>query len=65
MTHLHSPPDGFVLSLDFRGETFLGPQGLLDDAALWPHRVIVMTLARVGGGEGPDRGVRPGQGGTP
>jgi HisA/HisF family protein len=49
-----APPDRFVLSLDFRGETFLGPQALLDDAALWPVRVIVMTLARVGAGEGPD-----------
>lgn len=42
------------LSLDFRGEAFLGPRALLDDAALWPARVIVMTLARVGSGEGPD-----------
>lgn len=49
-----APPDRFVLSLDFRGETFLGPQALLEDAAIWPDRVIVMTLARVGAGEGPD-----------
>ncbi|WP_072392419.1 HisA/HisF-related TIM barrel protein [Hyphomicrobium sp. CS1GBMeth3] len=42
------------LSLDFRGDTFLGPPQLLDDATLWPDRVIVMTLARVGSGEGPD-----------
>jgi len=42
------------LSLDFRGDTFVGPEGLLDDASLWPERVIVMTLARVGSGEGPD-----------
>jgi HisA/HisF family protein len=47
-------PDRFVLSLDFRGETFLGPQALLEDAVLWPDRVIVMTLTRVGAGEGPD-----------
>jgi len=47
-------PDRFVLSLDFRGERFVGPQALLDDAALWPQRVIVMTLSRVGAGEGPD-----------
>jgi phosphoribosylformimino-5-aminoimidazole carboxamide ribotide isomerase len=45
---------GATLSLDFRGDTFIGPPGLLDDAALWPGRVIVMTLARVGSGEGPD-----------
>lgn len=42
------------LSLDFRGDTFIGPAGLLDDAALWPGRIIVMTLARVGSNEGPD-----------
>jgi len=42
------------LSLDFRGDEFIGPRELLDDAALWPDRVIVMTLARVGSGEGPE-----------
>jgi phosphoribosylformimino-5-aminoimidazole carboxamide ribotide isomerase len=42
------------LSLDFRGDTFLGPPELLADATLWPDRVIVMTLARIGSGEGPD-----------
>ncbi len=42
------------LSLDFRGGTFLGPPELLAEAALWPVNVIVMTLARVGSGEGPD-----------
>ena len=43
-----------VLSLDFRGDVFLGPPELLATPALWPQRVIVMTLARVGGGAGPD-----------
>ena len=42
------------LSLDFRGDTFIGPPEVLDAAALWPDRIIVMTLARVGSGEGPD-----------
>lgn len=42
------------LSLDFRGDSFVGPPELLADASLWPDRVIVMTLARVGSGEGPD-----------
>ena len=42
------------LSLDFRSDTFLGPPELLADANLWPARIIVMTLARVGSGEGPD-----------
>jgi len=43
-----------VLSLDFHGKGFVGPTELLDDATLWPDRIIVMTLARVGSGEGPD-----------
>lgn len=42
------------LSLDFRGDAFLGPPALLSNPDLWPRRVIVMTLARVGSGEGPD-----------
>ena len=43
-----------VLSLDFRGAQFAGPGQLLDDPSVWPHRLIVMTLARVGSGAGPD-----------
>ena len=43
-----------ILSLDFRGEEFLGPEAVLSDASLWPARLIVMTLARVGSGAGPD-----------
>jgi phosphoribosylformimino-5-aminoimidazole carboxamide ribotide isomerase len=43
-----------ILSLDFRGADFLGPPDLLDEPSLWPERVIVMTLARVGSGAGPD-----------
>ena len=43
-----------ILSLDFRGEEFLGPEALLSEAELWPQRVIVMTLAKVGSGAGPD-----------
>ena len=43
-----------VLSLDYRGDSFLGPKGLFDAPHLWPARVIVMTLARVGGYAGPD-----------
>ncbi|MDE2578615.1 MAG: histidine biosynthesis protein [Hyphomicrobiales bacterium] len=42
-----------ILSLDFRGDDFLGAPALLD-AAFWPQRVIVMTLARVGSHAGPD-----------
>jgi phosphoribosylformimino-5-aminoimidazole carboxamide ribotide isomerase len=43
-----------VLSLDYRGDAPVGATCLFDDAALWPDDVIVMTLARVGSGEGPD-----------
>jgi phosphoribosylformimino-5-aminoimidazole carboxamide ribotide isomerase len=42
-----------VLSLDFRGDEFLGPPTLLSPQ-YWPQRVIAMTLARVGSAEGPD-----------
>jgi phosphoribosylformimino-5-aminoimidazole carboxamide ribotide isomerase len=43
-----------VLSLDYRGGSFLGPEGLCCRPELWPARVIVMSLARVGSGAGPD-----------
>ena len=46
--------DRIVLSLDYRGDSFLGPNELCDAPHLWPTRVIVMTLARVGGDAGPD-----------
>ncbi len=45
-----------VLSLDFRGDAFLGPAQILDRPSVWPRRVIAMTLARVGGAGGPDLG---------
>lgn len=47
-------PQRTILSLDFRGDEFMGPRRLLEDASVWPDRVIVMTLARVGSEEGPD-----------
>ncbi|WP_454916336.1 HisA/HisF-related TIM barrel protein [Xanthobacter sediminis] len=43
-----------ILSLDHDATGPLGPAAVHEDAALWPRRVIVMTLARVGSGEGPD-----------
>lgn len=43
-----------LLSLDFRDELFLGPEALLSSPELWPKRLIVMTLARVGADAGPD-----------
>lgn len=64
---LESLPAGWVLSLDFSaGDRFLGPACLLDRMALWPQQLIVMSLARVGGGSGPDldrlRALRAGDG---
>jgi phosphoribosylformimino-5-aminoimidazole carboxamide ribotide isomerase len=47
-------PGSLVLSLDFRGERFLGPPELLEHSEDWPERIIVMTLSRVGSGAGPD-----------
>jgi phosphoribosylformimino-5-aminoimidazole carboxamide ribotide isomerase len=46
--------EGCVLSLDYRGERFLGPAELETQPGLWPSRLILMTLSRVGGSAGPD-----------
>ena len=46
--------ESVVLSLDFAAEGPRGPAALFQDPALWPDRVIVMTLGRVGSGQGPD-----------
>jgi phosphoribosylformimino-5-aminoimidazole carboxamide ribotide isomerase len=43
-----------ILSLDYRGDAFVGPVALRDNADAWPSKVIVMTLARVGSKSGPD-----------
>ena len=46
--------DRIVLSLDYRGDDFVGPAALLSNVDAWPSRIITMTLARVGSGLGPD-----------
>lgn len=43
-----------LLSLDFRKGELLGPSALALQPALWPPRVIVMSLDRVGGRAGPE-----------
>ena len=48
------PPDRYVLSLDFKDDRFRWAGGSAGRAAALAARVIVMTLARVGSGEGPD-----------
>ena len=45
---------GLILSLDFFADGFRGPPSILARPELWPQRVIVMTLARVGSAAGPD-----------
>lgn len=54
LTLLTSAAPNAVLSLDWRGDEFIGPAEVLEDAATWPENVIVMTLARVGSRSGPD-----------
>jgi phosphoribosylformimino-5-aminoimidazole carboxamide ribotide isomerase len=49
-----SRDDRIILSLDFRGDAFAGPEALLNGAGAWPNRIIAMTLARVGSATGPD-----------
>jgi phosphoribosylformimino-5-aminoimidazole carboxamide ribotide isomerase len=46
--------DRIILSLDYRGDVFVGPSALLNNTDSWPSKVIVMTLARVGSATGPD-----------
>ena len=43
-----------ILSLDFRGDAFLGPSSILENTDNWPSRIIVMTLRRIGADTGPD-----------
>jgi uncharacterized protein related to proFAR isomerase len=45
---------GFVLSLDYRGGRFMGPPQVEQSVELWPSRIILMTLDRVGADLGPD-----------
>jgi phosphoribosylformimino-5-aminoimidazole carboxamide ribotide isomerase len=49
-----APPSRALLSLDHRQGAPLDPAGVWDAPALWPRRVIVMTLSRVGSDGGPD-----------
>jgi phosphoribosylformimino-5-aminoimidazole carboxamide ribotide isomerase len=46
--------DRIILSLDYRGDDFVGPAALLGNVDAWPSRIIAMTLARVGSHMGPD-----------
>lgn len=48
--------EGCILSLDFIGERLLGAQSLLQNPELWPEKIIIMSLSRVGASAGPDFG---------
>jgi phosphoribosylformimino-5-aminoimidazole carboxamide ribotide isomerase len=43
-----------MLSLDFDAKGQRGPNALFAESAHWPDRIIVMSLDRVGTGNGPD-----------
>ncbi len=46
--------DNVVLSLDFDEQGLRGPQEVMSNPALWPKRLILMSLGRVGTEGGPD-----------
>lgn len=52
LSHKHNQQN-LVLSLDRRHDRLLGHPGLLQKPALWPERVIVMSLDHVGANQGP------------
>lgn len=54
-TRLTTLPNNWILSLDITNSgAMLGPAGWFSEVQRWPQTVIVMTLARVGSGAGPD-----------
>jgi phosphoribosylformimino-5-aminoimidazole carboxamide ribotide isomerase len=44
----------FILSLDYSMSKELGAKSLFSNSDLWPDKVIIMTLNRVGSDQGPD-----------
>ncbi|MEQ1528367.1 MAG: HisA/HisF-related TIM barrel protein [Methylococcales bacterium] len=44
----------FILSLDYSATNALGNAAVFSDADIWPDKIIIMTLARVGSRRGPD-----------
>ncbi len=50
MSSIHSP----ILSLDFMPNGYQGAPSLLNQTEYWPQEVIVMSLADVGAGSGPN-----------
>ena len=54
LARLAEIPEPWILSLDFMADVPLGPRDLFDRSHYWPRDIIIMTLARVGGEQGPD-----------
>ena len=44
----------FILSLDYSTSKELGAKSLFSNPDLWPYKIIIMTLNRVGSDQGPD-----------
>ena len=44
----------FILSLDYSMSKELGAKSLFSNPNLWPDKIIIMTLSRVGSDQGPD-----------
>jgi phosphoribosylformimino-5-aminoimidazole carboxamide ribotide isomerase len=51
---LRSFPGNWVLSLDWRGGSLDGPEAILQQPQMWPERIVVLSLDRVGSLTGPD-----------
>jgi phosphoribosylformimino-5-aminoimidazole carboxamide ribotide isomerase len=43
-----------ILSLDYSASRLLGPRSLVEQSAIWPEKIIIMNLSRVGTNEGPE-----------
>lgn len=53
---LKSGPRDWILSLDFFEEGYRGPAEVLEQPECWPEHIVVMSVNRVGGTQGPDFG---------
>ena len=56
MQQLYLPDESqrhYILSLDFRNQTLLGPADILQQAGQWPATVIALSMNAIGG-KGPD-----------
>lgn len=55
LSSLHTSKKDFILSLDFSAQQQqMGAAKLYENTGLWPQKIIIMTLARVGANRGPD-----------